>query len=198
MEQTNHGPDDGPSRARDDTAERPQADAPLAWGAHVSDAFRRKVRAIGAGLGIDPSWLMACIAFESARTFRADVRNAAGSGAVGLIQFMPQTCAAYGLTPEQMASMSPERQLDFVSRYFEPWRGKIRSIEDLYMVILWPAAVGRPLSHVLFDRRDPYHPARYVQNAGLDYNQDGRITKAEAAARVRRELEVGLRPENAC
>ena len=65
------------------------------------------------------------------------------------------------------------------------------------MTILWPAAVGKPLSFVLFDKEDPNHPRRYIQNAGLDFNRDGKITKEEAANRVQRKLEEGLRPENA-
>ena len=65
------------------------------------------------------------------------------------------------------------------------------------MAILWPAAIGKPLDFVLFDKRDAVHPKRYIQNAGLDFNQDGLITKAEATARVVRLLDKGLRPENA-
>ena len=65
------------------------------------------------------------------------------------------------------------------------------------MAILWPAAIGRPLDFVLFDKSDAGHPKRYIQNAGLDFNKDGLITKAEATARVVRLLDKGLRPENA-
>jgi soluble lytic murein transglycosylase-like protein len=36
---------------------------------------------------------MACMAWESGRSFRPDVKNMAGSGATGLIQFMPTTAA---------------------------------------------------------------------------------------------------------
>ncbi len=41
------------------------------------------------------------------------------------------------------------------------------------MAILWPAAIGKPLEHVLFRKGDPLSPKRYVQNAGPDYSKDG-------------------------
>jgi hypothetical protein len=51
--------------------------------------------------------------------------------------------------------------------------------------------IGKPNTYVLFDKSDPANPKRYIQNAGLDYNKDGRITKAEATARVSRQCELG-------
>jgi len=137
------------------------------------------------------------MAFETGRSFSPAVRNAAGSGAVGLIQFMPATAQALGTTTAQLAAMSAVKQLDYVERYFQPRAGKLKTLEDVYMAILWPAAIGKPEGFVLFDRADPVYPKRYVQNAGLDFNKDGQITKAEAAARVRRTLQEGLRPANA-
>ena len=169
----------------------------IAWGHSVSPEFKTRVVELATELGCDPSHLMACMAFESGGTFSPSVRNAAGSGAVGLIQFMPSTAQALGTTTEALARMSAVRQLDVVERYFLPRAGRLKSLEDLYMAILWPAAIGKPLDFVLFARSDPANPRRYVQNAGLDYNRDGTVTKAEAAARVRQMREIGLRAENA-
>jgi hypothetical protein len=169
----------------------------LAWGKKVSKAFRERVIRMGASLKVDPNYLMACMAFETGRTFSPSVRNAAGSGAVGLIQFMPGTAQALGTSTAQLAAMGAVRQLDYVEKYFAPRTGKLKTLEDVYMAILWPAAIGKPNAFVLFDRSDPKNPKRYVQNAGLDYNKDGVITKAEAAARVSRQLNLGLRPVNA-
>ena len=169
----------------------------LAWGPRVSPTFRVRTAENCRALGVDPSWLMACMAFESGGSFRPAARNAAGSGAVGLIQFMPQTAAALGTTTEALAGMTAEDQLDYVRRYFEPRRGELRTLGDLYMAILWPAGIGKPDSHVLFDRSDPDHPAHYVQNAGLDLDKDGRITRGEACARVKAKLAEGLEPHNA-
>jgi hypothetical protein len=167
----------------------------LAWGKKVSEEFCQRVREIADSLGADPNYLMACMAFESGETFSPSIKNAAGSGATGLIQFMPSTAQALGTTTEELASMTAEEQLDYVEKYFKPSRGKLKSLDDVYMAILWPAAVGRPSAYVLFAKNDPTHPKRYIQNAGLDFNKDGKITKAEAAEKVRKKLEKGLLPQ---
>ncbi len=167
----------------------------LAWGKKVSDEFCQRVREIADSLGTDPDYLMACMAFESGETFSASIKNAAGSGAVGLIQFMPSTAQALGTTTDELASMTAEEQLDYVEEYFKPSKDKLKSLDDVYMAILWPAAVGKPPDYVLFRKDDPDHPRRYRLNAGLDFNKDGIVTKAEAAGRVRKKLEKGLLPE---
>ncbi len=167
----------------------------MAWGAKVSQEFRTKAASIAAQLGIDVDWLMACIAFESGETFSPSIKNAAGSGAVGLIQFMPQTAALLGSSTEYLASKTAEQQLDDVVRYFRPWAGRLKTLPDVYMAILWPGAIGQPDYYVLFDRDDPDHPKRYLQNRGLDFNGDGKIVKSEAAAGVLAKLAKGRRLE---
>jgi hypothetical protein len=167
----------------------------LAWGKKVSEEFREKVNDICQELGTEPDYLMACMAFESGETFSPSIENAAGSGAVGLIQFMPATAQALGTTSEDLAAMTAEEQLEYVAKYFSPRKDKLSSLEDVYMAILWPAAIGEPLDYVLFDKDDPEHPKRYIQNQGLDVDKDGKITKAEASGMVRKKLEKGLLPE---
>lgn len=163
----------------------------LAWGSKVSEEFRDKVVDISEHLGIDPDWLMTCIAFESAGTFRADVKNMAGSGATGLIQFMPSTARAMGTTVDALAAMSEVEQLDYVYAYFLPYEGRLGSLADVYMAILWPRAIGESEAYVLWDR--DYRPTTYRQNSGLDTNQDGKVTKAEASKRLGELQSLGRR-----
>ncbi len=163
------------------------APPPLVWGARVSAEFRTKLRAIAKELGVDPNYLMACMAFESAGTFSPSKRNAAGSGAVGLIQFMPNIARALGTDSDKLAALSAEEQLDYVQKYFHPHRGKLHSLEDVYMAILWPAAVGKPMDYVLFTEPS----VQYTQNKGLDSDHDGKVTKYEAAQAVRGMLAKG-------
>ncbi len=166
----------------------------LAWGARVSTGFAKAVLALCAHFGWTSehaSWLMACMAFESGRTFSPSIRNAAGSGAVGLIQFMPTTAKWLGTTPENLELLSPESQLYYVGKYFEAYAPRIHSLSDMYMAILLPKYIGQPDSAVLFS-----DGISYRQNAGLDANHDGKVTKAEAAARVTAMLAEGLRPGN--
>lgn len=164
----------------------------LAWGRKVSPEFRAEVINMCDKLLIpDPSWLMACMAFETGETFAADIRNAAGSGATGLIQFMPNTAVGLGTTTSALARMRAEDQLDYVYRYFKPFRGRINSLADCYMAILLPKYVGKPDDSILFN----FGTVAYRQNSGLDQNRDGQVTKAEASAKVLAKLNRGLQPE---
>jgi hypothetical protein len=135
---------------------------------------------------------MAAIAFETGRTFSASVRNPRSS-AVGLIQFMRATATNLGTSTDALARMSAEEQLTYVERYFRPYASRIASLEDLYLAILWPAAVGKPSHWVLWPQGAP----AYAVNRGLDANRDARITKAEAAAKVQAHLAQGLLADNA-
>jgi hypothetical protein len=162
----------------------------LAWGAKVSPTFRMKVLEIVHGFGWSDehaSWLMACMAFESGESFSPSVKNAAGSGATGLIQFMPSTAKGLGTSTEALAQMSAVEQLDYVRKYFKPYAARIHSLSDMYMAILLPKYVGQPEDSVLFSGG-----VAYRQNAGLDSNQDGVVTKKEAAGKVASKLSRGL------
>lgn len=168
----------------------------LAWGAKVSPAFRERVEQIAAGLGCEASDIMACMANETGQTFDPAIRNAAGSGAVGLIQFMPQTAASLGTSTADLAHMSAERQLEYVADYFRPWIGRLHTLGDVYGAILWPAMIGKADSYVCFDKAQPNHPKLYLQNIGLDANKDGKITRGEVCARVQLLLDRGLKSPN--
>lgn len=165
-------------------------DIPIAWGKKVSPAFKRKVIEISAELGIDPNFLMAAMAFESMRTFSPSIQNPS-SKATGLIQFKPSTAKALGTSIDALKRMTPLAQLDYVRLYFLPYRGKLKDLSDLYMAILWPRAVAKPASYVLFQQGS----AQYRQNRGLDVNTDGVVTKIEAASRVQQHLIEGMREE---
>jgi hypothetical protein len=90
--------------------------------------------------------------------------------------------------------MSAEDQLFYVHKYFLPYKHRLKTIDDVYMAILWPKAIGEPDDYVLFDVISK--PTTYRQNASLDFNRDGKITKAEAAKRVRDELQRGYEANN--
>lgn len=161
----------------------------IAWGAKVSDAFKRKVIVISKGLGVSPDFLMACIAFETGETFSPEVKNAAGSGAVGLIQFMPSSAKMLGTSTEALEKMTAETQLDYVEKYFKPQRGKLKTLEDVYMAILYPAAIGKSPDYALFEKGTK----AYKQNSGFDKDKDGVITLAEISSLVMQKYQKGLK-----
>lgn len=165
----------------------------LAWGAKVSPEFRARVLHMAARLGCDPSWLMAIMSFETGRTFSPAARNAQ-SGATGLIQFMPATARELNTSVEALAAMTAVEQLDYVERYFQRYAATTAAtLASWYMAVLWPAARDDPDDAVLFETPS----AAYTQNRDLDINNDGRVTKAEAASFVARHLAEGLQPGNA-
>lgn len=184
---------------------------PLGWGAKVSPEFCNRVRQIADKLGTEPDFLMACMSFESGRTFDPSVKNMAGSGAVGLIQFMPSTAKELGTTTFELSVMSSVGQLDYVEKYMMRFKNRLMTLSDCYMAILWPAAVGKPEDYVLFynvdfpkpeDVTDQMwqrllrSPKRYRQNKGLDIDKNGKITKAEAASKLNKILAEGRLPKN--
>jgi hypothetical protein len=157
----------------------------IAWGAIVSPAFKAKLIEISQSIGIDPNYLISAIAFETGETFSPSIRNR--SGATGLIQFMPDTAVELGTSTADLAVMTAENQMDYVEKYFNPYKSMLETIEDVYMAILWPTAIGKPNSWVLFSRPS----AQYDRNSGLDTNKDGNITKEKAAAMVKAKLLKG-------
>ena len=149
--------------------------------------FTTKVSTIADELGADPADLMAVMRFETGGTLDPKEKNQAGSGATGLIQFMPKT--AQSLTGADsreaaiklMESMSPVEQLDYVKKYLAPFKGRLKSLDDVYMAVLYPRAVGKDPDYALFERGTK----AYWQNRGLDIDKDGIVTKSEAASKVR-------------
>lgn len=165
-------------------------DPAMAWGKKLTKAERASVRWIANDLGgFTADDLMDCIAWESDETFSPSIKNKAGSGATGLIQFMPATARSLGTTVEALAKMTVVEQLNYVYKYFRPFKGRLRGLGDLYMAILWPAAVGKPDSFALWDRAS--RPTTYRQNAGLDVNGDKVITRGEALTKVRERAAKG-------
>ena len=164
------------------------SDRKIAWGAKVSSAFKHKVIQISKDLGISPDYLMSCMAFETGESFRSDIKNAAGSGATGLIQFMPLTAKGLNTTTEKLAKMSPIVQLDYVKAYFRPYRNRLKKLEDVYLAILYPAAIGKPINQTLFKEGRK----TYSQNKGFDRNTDGKITLKEISYKVRQKYDKGI------
>ena len=94
--------------------------------------------------------------------------------------------------------MTAVEQLDYVEKYFASKRPAPKSIEDVYMAILCPAALGQPPDYVCYDR-EKGNPKNYEQNKGLDAGGpdgqgkgDGKITKFEAARPVRQKYVKGM------
>lgn len=187
----------------DDEGEIAAAPRQIAFGSLVSAEFKNAVLWIEQQLGLQADHLMCCMHFETGGSFSPSVRNAAGSSGLGLIQFMRATIEGEKgmlarrpelrkLAPNHaaLAGLTAVQQLSFVFYYFQAFGKDLSkwSLEDTYMAILYPAAIGKALSWVM-----PWAAGSlaYKQNSGLDANKDLKITKAEAAAGVTKRQALG-------
>lgn len=162
----------------------PNGNQPAVWS--KDKEFIDKVKQVATTLNCNYIDLLACMSFETGRSFNPAVRNRQSS-ATGLIQFMADTARGLGTTTEYLASLTRTQQMDWVLKYFKasPLRKvSAPSIEDLYMAILWPVAVGQPNTYVLFK----IGTASYQVNHGLDIGNKGYITKADAASKPKEHI----------
>jgi hypothetical protein len=152
---------------------------------NVSPEFKNKVNKIAAQLDTNPNYLLAVISYETDGTMNPKLVNPE-TGAVGLIQLLPSTAAALGTTRNELKEMSAVEQLDFVAKYFAPFKGKLNSLENLYMAVLFPAAIDKDKepNYVLFGKNK--FELAYEQNKNLDFNQDGFVTVGEATVEIRK------------
>ena len=156
-------------------------------GEYVTTEFKEKVVEISDRLDMNPDDLMGIMAFES----YIDPTTVNSIGATGLIQFMPSTAKWLGTSTDDLAKMSAIEQLDYVEKYFKSFTGNLNDISDAYMTVLLPVAVGKDREFALgvkgsdeiFFGKITYGQF-YKNNAGLDYNNDGKITKWEATKKV--------------
>jgi archaellum component FlaC len=151
------------------------------------EEFQMAVTDTAGRLGIPEQHLYAAMSFETGGTFSPNIANAAGSGATGLIQFMPSTAKGLGTSTDELSRMSRSRQMHYVEKYLSnKGIGPNSTLDDVYMAILFPAAVGKSDDYVLFGQgaMSGYTGEAYTQNRGLDKDGDGSITKAEAAQKV--------------
>jgi hypothetical protein len=176
--------------------EKPEMVIELAWGQRVDNDFQQRVIGVCAWLGWDPrvaaSYLMACMAFETGRTFSPSIKNMAGSGATGLIQFMPKTAVGLGTTTDKLSQMTAVEQMRYVERHFEPYANRVETLCDMYMAIFLPKYIGRNDDTVLFERGQ----IGYTQNAGLDRDKKGYITKGDCCFKVLQQYSAGLEKQN--
>ncbi|WP_053056804.1 hypothetical protein, partial [Tenacibaculum mesophilum] len=122
----------------------------LVWGNKVSCEFRKRVVQISKRLECDPNHLMTAMALETGGTFNSSRENSLGY--VGLIQFGSSAIDDINkkfflhtakLTKAWLKSLNQLDQLCYVEYYLEKHKGKLKTLADFYLAILWPIAVGK-------------------------------------------------------
>ncbi|WDF45926.1 D-Ala-D-Ala carboxypeptidase family metallohydrolase [Chryseobacterium sp. KACC 21268] len=128
-----------------------------------------------------------------------------GSRAVGLIQFTQSALQAIGEFKSgtgfdklhelklKLAKMGEVNQLDYVKKYFEDSKSKIKSPEDIYLHVFAPKGVGKADNFVLYESGTE----EYRQNASVDtkstgiYKDDKKIQRSEILERYYHSLKEG-------
>ncbi len=104
-----------------------------------TESFSAKVKEVSHELQVPPAWMMAVMKAESG--FNPKVRNKKGSGAVGLIQFMPAVAQELQVSPSELSGMEAHDQMAYVHKYLQQVRsryGEYQSLTALYLVSLYP------------------------------------------------------------
>jgi hypothetical protein len=118
----------------------------------IDQDFAASIESFGNDLGVDPMYLANVMYAES--RLDPSVKNMAGSGATGLIQFMPQTAANLGTTTDELSRMTPVEQMEYVRRYFSAdnlGAGRLRDLQNnpsqhnVNMAVFLPSMIGKPV-----------------------------------------------------
>lgn len=150
---------------------------PTPWS--TDTAFIAKVKQVAAAVNANYIDLLGAIANETGGTMDPGIVNSIG--ATGLIQFMPATAKGLGTTTAALKELSRVEQLDWVLKFFQSMRLNAKApapkLQDLYLCVYWPAAVGKPDSYVV----NAADSVQAKQNASLR-SADGSITCASVGA----------------
>jgi hypothetical protein len=126
--------------------------------------FADKIVEVAVRLEMNPFILANAMNYETAGKFSASTKNPQSS-ATGLIQFMDFTAERLGTTITALAAMTEEEQMEYVFDYFKPYKGKVKTQSDVYMVIFYPRAVGKGPDYNIFND----YIKKYTTGKGANY-----------------------------
>jgi len=166
----------------------------------MSDEFLDEAMAASKELGISPIDLLSIMFVETntgGMLFSTKARNP-DTKATGLIQFMPEVAEKdLGTSIEALYDMSYKEQFEYVVKYFKKKGIKPgMSLTDLYLTVLFPAAVGKPDNFVLMGEEGFvdangifFGPEALRANAWLNVDQS---SEWEMKNLTRRDVELAI------
>ncbi len=163
----------------------------LLYEEHISKSLKNKIIKVAKKMGINPNWFMPLIWRESRFNPAAVNKH---TGATGLIQFMPSTAKGLGTSVQALRKMSAEQQMDYVYKFYKPYRKSIKSYVDLCMATFMPISLNKPMDWV-FHHKKASAAVVARQNAPFDTNKDGKITKFEFIDYLMKDIPAGWKEE---
>ncbi len=148
-------------------------------GAFEDPLFRAKTVQVADAVQTDPGFLLAQMRFESGFDPRAQNPH----GAVGLIQWIPSEARKAGYEPAALRELPALSQLDLVQKYYAPWTGRLKSVEDVSLATFTGGpGIGKGDDFVLYaaDSPDEHSRKAYEQNKSMDRGSKGWITVGDA------------------
>jgi hypothetical protein len=149
----------------------------------LSASDLRAIVSVADSLDINADWLLAIEKFES--NFNPKAINTA-SGATGAIQFMPSTAGLLGTSTAALRSMSLAAQQKYVHAYLLPHKRSLKTLEDTYLAVFFPGAIGQDDSYVVGSKDgSSFQQAIYRQNASFDKKEIGTIRRSDIVSTIR-------------
>jgi hypothetical protein len=148
--------------------------------------FQTKINQVAANIGMEVKTLEKIFKKESGTFDPYAINN--NTSATGLIQFMPEfskagTAGSLGTTVEELLTMGPDKQLDYVEKYFKKGKRSSANWEevDWYFIVFYPKAIGKPDSYVIGNANTAKVNPGYAERFG--YDNAGLITRRRVKAR---------------
>lgn len=177
----------------------------------IDQAFAASIESLGNDLGVDPMYLANTMYAES--RLNTSIENEAGSGAMGLIQFMPETAKNLGTTTDELSRMTPVEQMEYVRKYFSAdnlGAGRLRDLRNdpsqhnVNMAVFLPSMIGKPLDTQIPQKywrqngsiRTPGDYTRSAEKRVNEYIQSNPVDTQTDEMLSQEQPEDSFRPEN--
>ena len=149
--------------------------SPTPWTTDV--AFINAVQLCASTLNLNYVDMLACMHLETGGKMDPSLQNSLGY--TGLIQFGKAAATSIGTTTDALKAMDRATQCQYVTKYFQfnNLNGKASAprLVDIYLTILWPAAVGKPENFVIWASGTPQYNANPSFDKSLP-NPTGSVT----------------------
>ena len=148
-------------------------------------AFISAVQATSSTLNLNYIDMLSCMHLETGGVMDPAITNSLGY--TGLIQFGGAAATVVGTTTSALKEMDRATQCTYVTKYFQVnklnQKAPTPRLVDIYLTILWPAAVGKPDNYIIWDSTNPQTSKAYYANPAFDPGHAvGNVTVAMVAA----------------